>query len=557
MVLSKLVLVFERYDSELFSRTAKLCRWCLSNDDALDALTSGDAGQYKEQEYSQEIESSLGVPSDLCSMCEARLKKMDLFLWRCNENNVLVDKFIKQQNTVKNETEILQDHLDHSGEQMVGSPLSIETEVFSPDTGKDVHLNQRCCTVHQTNRTYECCGNQPFEAEENPITIKLEYVDVDEQYRLGTNALLDHEPDDLQTNPLELLGQDREDHSISKNMCADGTKLSIKTEVTTSDETTDLHWNQKSCTVRQANRTYECCGKLPDDLFEAEENPIAIKSEYEEDDEKHQLQMSQETQVASHRKKQKHHCPHCPATYPALSKLKIHIRSHTGERPYQCKVCDKSFYSTNSLTEHSKIHNKDQHHQCPHCTLMFAQLHSLKVHIRTHTGERPYQCKVCDKAFYASGLNVHIRTHTGERPYQCKVCGNAFKTSGHLAEHSKIHNKDLQHKCPYCSSKFAQTTKLKVHIRTHTGERPYKCKICDKAFHSSGNLAAHSKIHNEDQQYQCPYCSSKFAQFYKLRFHIRTHTDENPYKCKFCDKAFTKSTNLAQHSKIHKKDKPY
>ncbi|XP_058060088.1 zinc finger protein 124-like [Anopheles bellator] len=517
-------------------------------------------------------------------MCEARLEKMEMFRWRCNENNGLVDKFIEEQNKAKKASEISQNRFDHSAEQTVGTELSIKTEVTSSNTAKDLHLNQQCCTVHEANSTFECCGNQPFEAEENPITIKLEYVDVDEQYWLQMIAILDHEQDELQTNPLELVFQDREDHSMSKNMCeeeenhsmsknicADGTKLSIKTEVTSPDTVKHLHLNQKCFKVHHANSTYQCCGKIPDDLFEAEENPIAIKSEYEEVDKQHQLQITnglpldsicqdqkdypvtvadntraddsaaestqnvlspgtRKVHSKSHSKNHKHHCkhPHCFATYPNLYNLKIHIRTHTGERPYQCKVCDKAFYSASHLREHSKTHNKDQQHQCPHCSLTFTQSAKLKIHIRTHTGERPYQCKVCDKAF----------------------CSSA-----NLSVHSKIHHKNQQHQCPYCSLKFPWLYSLKNHIRTHTGERPYVCKVCGEAFHSSQVLGQHSKIHNKD--HQCPHCSLKFPRLYQLGNHIHIHAGKKPYQCKVCDKAFKTSNKLAEHSKIHKKDEPY
>ncbi|XP_052868426.1 zinc finger protein OZF-like [Anopheles cruzii] len=379
---------------------------------------------------------------------------MDTFRWRCNENNDKVDRFIKQQNTATDVSEIAQDHLDRSAEQTVGAEMVIKTEVTSPGAAKDLHLTQKNCTA----------GDEPFEAEENPT--KLEYVDVDELYRLQTNAILDHEQDDLQTNPLELVCQDREDHSMN-NMCADATELLIKTEDTSPDTSKDLHLNQKCFTVHEANGTYECCGKIPDDLFEADENPIAIKSEYEDGDEQHLLQTTNDSlnheqdNLKSQSKKRKYDCSHCSSSFANLSSLKVHIRTHTGERPYVCKVCDKTFTSSKTLLQHSKIHNKDQQHQCPYCPSMFAQSYNLKVHIRAHMGERPYVCKVCHKA---------------------------FRSPHSLLEHSKIHNKEQHHQCPHCSSRFPWLASLKVHIRTHTGERPYVCKVCYKAFRSPNSL---------------------------------------------------------------------
>ncbi|XP_052868410.1 zinc finger protein 670-like [Anopheles cruzii] len=493
--------------------TTKICRWCLTEGDALEALTPDESGQYKVQKIFDftdlQIELSPEVPSYLCTTCESRLENMDTFRWRCNENNDKVDRFIKQQNTSKNESEIAQNHLDHSAEQTVGAEMVIKTEVTSPDAANDLHLTQRNCTA----------GKEPFEAEENPI--KLEYVDVDELYQLQTNAILDHEQDDLQTNPLELVCQDREDHSMSNNMCADATELTIKTEVTTSDEATDLHLNQKCFTVHEANRTYECCGKIPDDLFEADENPIVIKSEYEDGDEQHQLQTA--NGVLDHEQDNQ-------KTSPLDSIYQDH---HVTVADNKC-ADDSAAESTQNVSSprtrnaRSKSHSKNHKHHCPHCSAKYPYLNMLKNHIRTHTGEKPYQCKVCDKAF-------HLSTK--------------------LVKHSKIHNKDQQHKCPYCSFMVAQSYNLKIHIRTHTGERPYKCKVCDKAFHSSSTLAKHSKIHNKDQQHKCPHCASMFAESSNLKVHIRTHTGEMPYKCKFCDKAFSTSSNLVSHSKMHKKSK--
>ncbi|XP_052869198.1 uncharacterized protein LOC128274897 [Anopheles cruzii] len=252
---------------------------------------------------------------------------------------------------------VCQDREDHSMSNNIcadGTELLIKTEVTAPDAAHDLHLLQRSCTVAQVNETHECCGNQPFEAEENPITIKLEYVDVDEQYRLQTNPILDHEQDNLKTYPLELAYQDQEDHSMTNNMCAYGTKLSIKTEVATPDEAKDLSLNQRSCTAHQANRTYECYGNQPDDLFEAEENPIAIKSENEDIDEQDNIEINTLEMVCQerenspattnrcvndsasesfetinpnahskgYRNKQKHHCPHCSAIYLFSNQLK-------------------------------------------------------------------------------------------------------------------------------------------------------------------------------------------------------------------------------------------
>ncbi|XP_052871301.1 uncharacterized protein LOC128276883, partial [Anopheles cruzii] len=86
-----------------------------------------------------------------------------------------------------------QDHFAHSAEQTFGTELSIKTEVSSPDATKDVHLNQKCFTVHQEN----CYGKIPedlFEAEVNPIVIKSEYEEVDDQHQLQTTYdVLDHE----------------------------------------------------------------------------------------------------------------------------------------------------------------------------------------------------------------------------------------------------------------------------------------------------------------------------------------------------------------------------
>ncbi|XP_058059655.1 zinc finger protein 595-like [Anopheles bellator] len=505
--------------------SAKICRWCLTAGDALEALMLDGSGQYKVQKIFDftdvQLELSPGIQSYLCTTCESRLEKMDTFRWRCNEKSDTVDKFIKRQNTVENVSEIAPNHLDHSAQKTIVPELTIKTEVTTPDAATDLHLIQRSCTAPQVNGTHECYGKQSFEAEENSITIKLECVDVDELYRLQTNAILDHEQDDLRTNPLELVCQDREDHSMSMKIYADGTELLIKTEATTPDAATDLHLNQKCTTVHEANMTYECCGTIPDDLFEAEENPIAIKSEYEEDNEQHQLQTTNDV------------LDHDPKKNPEESigqDQKYHPVTVADNTCADTSAAEPTQNVLNRGTRnaHSKSHSKNHKHRCPHCSAAYPFLNMLKNHIRTHTGEKPYKCKVCDKAF-------HLSTK--------------------LTKHSKIHNKDQQHQCPYCSFMVAQSYNLKIHIRTHTGEKPYKCKVCDKTFHSPSTLAKHSKIHNKDQHHQCPHCLSMFVELSNLKVHIRTHTGEMPYKCKFCDKAFSTSSNLVKHSKIHKKGK--
>ena len=96
-----------------------------------------------------------------------------------------------------------------------------------------------------------------------------------------------------------------------------------------------------------------------------------------------------------HEKRRDHSCPHCAATFTALSSLTTHVRT---------------------------VHEKRRDHACPYCAAAFGQASHLTVHVRTmHEKRRDYACPHCAAAFgYACHLTTHVRTVHEKRKEQAQ-----------------------------------------------------------------------------------------------------------------------------------------
>ncbi|XP_058056161.1 zinc finger protein 846-like [Anopheles bellator] len=523
---------------------------------------------------------------------------MEMYRSLCTLNNVKVERFEEATDTTHLAgSETTAEHSNNMQQTDGVESVWIKTEIVAADSKEDYQSSQTVSNSLQISSTYDYNHHDDlFEVEEQSLEtlLKREPLDDQQQPQSPVADLIQEEfsmagktitvPDD------PALISDHNNLSI-KHVA----EISTLNQMDTCGEEKSEHTGNQSVSAVGEQRLLRSNKRrgFQKDIAAAEFSVSTMKSP--------------KITRNVHSNKQKQQCPHCPATYPNTSKLKIHIRTHTGEKPFMCKVCSKTFHAARNLRLHMQIHGKEQL-QCPHCPGKFVRQYELNGHIRTHTGEKPFTCKICDKAFHAASnlrihmqihnkdlhqcphcdgkfakrymrvhmqihdkdqhqcphcpgkfsqqsyLNDHIRTHTGEKPFTCKICDKAFHAAGNLRIHMQTHNKD-QHQCPHCPGKFALQSLLKEHIRIHTGEKPFQCKVCSKTFHAARILRLHMQIHGKDQL-QCPHCPRKFKRQSHLKDHIRIHTGEKPFQCKVCRKTFRAASNLRAHMKTHDKDLP-
>ncbi|KAM4019236.1 uncharacterized protein ACNLHF_028584 [Anomaloglossus baeobatrachus] len=420
---------------------------------------------------------------------------------------------------------------------------------------------------------------------DEPIIVKVEEVEGDEEYYGGDNSCKEEEiatpvsTDDLLSNPLPAFSNDVEYYSIrnifGERFSASNLPLAIHNRDLPSDPasregpSSDLshvdkpfpcfdmldHRNESQftclecgkCFTNKANflehqrihtgeRPYSCleCGKT-----------FTWKSNLCE-------------HLKIHTDEKPFLCPVCGKCFNQKAGMVRHKRIHTEERPFICSVCGKCFRIKQHLVEHERVHTGEKPFSCSECGKCFRIRNNLYVHKRVHTGERPFKCSECERSFtQRSELTTHRRSHTGEKPYGCTECGKCFTRKRSLVEHQRIHTGERPYSCTECGRRFNQKQALVVHQRIHTKERPYSCAECGKGFNQKQALIVHQRNHTGEKPYSCTECGKRFFQLQTLLVHQRNHTGEKPFSCLECGKSFAIKTNLDEHQKLHSEEKPF
>lgn len=96
----------------------------------------------------------------------------------------------------------------------------------------------------------------------------------------------------------------------------------------------------------------------------------------------------------------------------------------------QCQICGKLIAKTN-LGAHQQIHNPHRPKlACPHCPAQYTELKRLKLHINNkHTREVQFSCDRCGKTFASpDSLRVHyVALHTDIKRYKFPILQSCFK----------------------------------------------------------------------------------------------------------------------------------
>ncbi|XP_061382933.1 zinc finger protein 629-like isoform X1 [Danaus plexippus] len=197
-------------------------------------------------------------------------------------------------------------------------------------------------------------------------------------------------------------------------------------------------------------------------------------------------------------------CPNCPATFLSIEELEAHKKRHIHiERPYSCNECDKKFHEKATLQRHIQVvHNREPTYCCGYCPERFVSLSKLTKHVRSHAGDRPYPCKFCDKSFtkshhYTRHLRVKHRSRHTEQ-YRCEQCDDTFTSQDDLIYHSAIHaTQNLI--CPLCQEKFDNVDDVTTHIKSHVSGVEFECDFCELVFTSKEKLDNHLITAHEDE----------------------------------------------------------
>ncbi|XP_070205765.1 zinc finger protein ZFAT-like [Littorina saxatilis] len=186
-----------------------------------------------------------------------------------------------------------------------------------------------------------------------------------------------------------------------------------------------------------------------------------------------------------------------------------------------------------------------------------------------------YSCTVCEKVFKTlSHMRLHCLVHTDLKPFKCTKCSYATNTKGNLYTHMRKHTGQY-YQCKHCDFHSVNKSHLVEHEATHEKKR-HPCAICQKDYATGKSLINHvRKYHSNTRKgqkylqtflqgrqvsgstviHQCHVCNRKFKKKIDRDRHLFVHDirDVNmTHQCELCEYQASRRVYLEKHYLKHR-----
>jgi len=196
-------------------------------------------------------------------------------------------------------------------------------------------------------------------------------------------------------------------------------------------------------------------------------------------------------------------CTFCKKYFNSLEAVQRHIRR---------QHVDDYNRLPRQQRAHGVVVRKRLRHDCHLCEASYTRKEKLlnhykKVHPDTwNDDEKREQIKQPR----TSSLRVEALQRISEYPeiiidqenksYTCTQCSRSMKTAASIINHvDSVHRNVKRASCKICGQDFASVYGLKRHMFTHTGDYPNKCTYCDRAFRSSHRVREHKRKYHQHE----------------------------------------------------------
>ncbi|KAB0800398.1 hypothetical protein PPYR_06138, partial [Photinus pyralis] len=491
-------------------REMKICRFCLTEDEALSNIYERDQKQSVPLPLQImacigiEVFSNDGMPQLICSICKDLTQQVYNFKTTCKQSDDALKLFVATGNLVK------------------------------PSGGIKRFFTGNATPERPAKRPLLNDNAQSGKNRQSPEIVTLNYSSPMEiNNEISIVAMNSPERSDCKPE------QDIEDHEMG-------------------------HFEEIVEDVECENSTSNYLSENEDD--DDTINPILKVPQVETDvfpcpqcERSFPLKQLLEIHLQNHRRERSFGCDECGRKFFTKYDLGKHILTHSSLKPFSCVVCNKTFSRESLLHRHEKIHIDVPKYLCTFCDRTFLTREDLDMHSEKHKKKRPFACRLCNKSFvFKQGLERHELTHADQKPHKCNYCEASFTSPIKLTRHITSHAGLRPYPCKLCGRTFLLSHHLTRHMRSHYAAKSanpfpvgqHKCDVCSMSFRRKDSLINHSAIHSM-VNLKCVICNTSFESAKMVKEHITTHLSGLPYPCDRCDYSFDTQDQLEEHELKH------